>query len=80
MLLERALLRTGQKSDNMTGLIYGDVITSDLLVGEWRVEQLYQTRPMVHVFRAAPMGLSIDAQIPIENVLTVNGEPAILEL
>jgi hypothetical protein len=64
----------------MIGLIYGDIITSDLLVGEWTVEALYQTRPMVHVFRAAPMGLAIDAQIPVESLLTVNGEPAILEL
>jgi hypothetical protein len=64
----------------MIDLIYGDVITSNLLVGEWKVEGLHETRPMVHVFRAAPMGLAIDAQIPIENVLTVNGEPAILEV
>lgn len=49
---------------------YGDIITSDLLVGEWMVEEVHLTRPMVHVFRSAPMGLAIDAMIPIENVLT----------
>ena len=58
---------------------YGDKITSDLLVGEWTVEEEHQTRPMVHVFRSAPMGLAIDAVIPIENLLTINGEPATMD-